>query len=140
MTTILVVDSSIIVKWLSQDNEKYLDQADKILRDAQAGNLLLIAPELAKYEIGNTLLLSKKLSADQAEFALTQMFKLPIKFIVESEELAKDTYKLASSLGITYYDASFLSLAQQYNITLVTDNIKHQGKAKDIKVVALKDY
>jgi len=33
-----------------------------------------------------------------------------------------------------------MSLAKQCNATLVTDNIKHQGKDSSIKVIALKDY
>lgn len=136
----LVVDTSVVIKWLSKDNEKYLDRANKILTDAQDGNIILIAPELVKYEAGNVLLFSKKLSFKQAEFALTQFFNLPITFITQSEALAKETFLIAKNLGITYYDALFLSLAKQYNATLVTDNIKHQGKTSDIKVVSLKDY
>lgn len=137
---ILVVDSSVIIKWLSKDNENHLDFVDKILRDAQNDRVVLIAPELAKYEIGNVLLYSKKLTSKQGRIVLTQFYNLPIKFVSESEELAKQTYDLAFSLGVTYYDASFISLAKQYNATLVTDNIKDQGKASEVKVISLKDY
>ncbi len=48
--------------------------------------------------------------------------------------------KLAYDLGITYYDASFLSLAKQYNATLITQNIKHQGKTKHITVKSLSSH
>lgn len=140
INSILVIDSSVIIKWLSRDNEQYLVIADKILRDAQNESVILITPELAKYEVGNVLLFSKHLTPDQAVITLTQFYNLPIKFIAESEESAKETYNLASTLRITYYDASFLSLAKLYNATLVTENIKHQGRDSNIKVVALKDY
>lgn len=136
----LVVDSSVIIKWLSKDKEEYLDHADKILMDARDGNIALVAPELAKYEVGNVLLFSKKLLSKQGEIALTQLYNLPINFIPESAESAKETYTLAFDLGITYYDASFISLAKQYNATLVTENIKHQGKTTKIKVRSLQDY
>ena len=136
----LVVDSSVIVKWLSKDKEEHLNQADKILKDAQNGKVVLIAPELAKYEVGNVLLFSKKLTSKQGVMVLAQFFNLPITFITESEELAKETYNLAFDLGVTYYDASFISLAKKYDATLVTENIKHQGKSKDIKVTPLQDY
>ena len=33
----VVVDSSVIVKWVNRDNELELDQADKLLSDVQAG-------------------------------------------------------------------------------------------------------
>lgn len=140
MASIFVVDSSIIVKWLSQYNERYLDIADEILRDAQNESIVLIAPELSKYEVGNVLLLSKHLTPDQSLITLAQFYNLPIKFITESEELAQETFTLAYNLRTTYYDASFISLAKQYNATLVTENIKHQGKNSGVKVVALKAY
>jgi len=138
--TTRVIDSSIIVKWLSQDNEKYLDEADKILLDARQGNIELITPELAKYEVGNVLLFSKNLSPEQAEIVLLEFYRLPISFITESEKQSVETFKLASDFKITYYDASFMSLAKQYDAILVTDNIEHQGKDSNIKVVSLKDY
>lgn len=140
MITTIVVDSSVITKWLSQDNEKYLDKADKILLDSQIGKITLITPELAKYELGNVLLFSKHLLPKQAEIVLAKLHNLPLSFITESEQLARDTFSLAHNLGITYYDASFLSVAKQYEAILVTDNVKHQGKSSGIKVISLKDY
>lgn len=139
-TPTIVIDSSVIIKWLSKDKENYLDEADIILKDAQKDKILLIAPELAKYEVGNVLLFSKNLDFKQAKLVLSKFYNLPISFVAESEELAKETFSFALNLGITYYDASFMSLAKQYNAILVTDNIKHQGKDSNTKVVALKDY
>ncbi|MBI2086174.1 type II toxin-antitoxin system VapC family toxin [Candidatus Daviesbacteria bacterium] len=136
----IVVDSSVIVKWLNATDEKDLEKADKLLADALEGKIELLAPELAKYEVGNVLLLGKKLSPPDLRIPLHTLFVSPVEFISESEELAKETYFLAFDLGITYYDASFLSLAKAYNAALVTDNIKHQGKASSIKVISLKDY
>ncbi len=137
---ILVIDSSVIIKWLSSDREENLDYADNILADAQNGRVELITPELAKYEVGNVLLFSKNLSPGQVKIVLVKFYNLPLSFINESEELAKETFELAFNLKITYYDASFLSLARQYDATLVTENMKHQGKLSDIKVVLLSKY
>lgn len=138
--SVLVIDSSVIIKWLSRDNEQYLDIADRILREAQNESVILIAPELAKYEVGNVLLFSKHLAPDQAEIALTQFYNLPIQFIAESKEFAQETFAQAYDSGITYYDASFMSLAKQYDAVLVTENFKHQGKSKSVKIKSLKDY
>jgi len=136
----IVVDSSVIVKWLNQDKEDNLDKADSLLADSQAGKIMLLAPALTKYEVGNVLVFSKKLSQKQADIALTELYRIPVAFIPQSLELALETFRLAFKLNITCYDASFLSLAKQYNATLVTDNIKDQGKKSEIKVISLKDY
>lgn len=140
MSNNVVIDSSVIIKWLNQDKEENIDSANRLLDDALEGKVELLAPELAKYEVGNTLLFSKRLSSKQGFEVLKQFYTLPINFITEPEELAKQTYDLAFNLGITYYDASFISLAKQYGATLVTENIKHQGKSKGITVKSLKDY
>ncbi len=136
----IVIDSSIMVKWLNQKNEDDIDKADKILDDTRKGDVELIAPELAKYEVCNVLLKGKLLSSKEANLLIETLFSLPITFIAETEDLAGHTYSIAFDHGITYYDAAFISLAKQYGAALITENIKHQGKAKDVKVIALKDY
>ena len=135
----LIVDSSVIVKWLNQTKEQSLGQADKILNEAREGKTELIAPELAKYEVGNVLI-TKRVDPSNVKISLATLYSLPIIFITESLDLAEKTYSLADGLRLTYYDASFLSLAKQYNATLVTENIKHQGKTSDVKVIPLSRY
>ena len=137
---ILVTDTSVFVKWLNQDNEQNLDKADKILQEVKSGQVEIVVPELIKYEIGNVLLKGKQLTPNQAYISLGTAYSLPVTFITESAQQAQETYSLAHDFGISYYDASFMSLAKQYKATLVTDNIKHQGKDSNIKVIALKDY
>lgn len=136
----LVFDTSVAIKWLNQDNEQDLDQADQILRDVETGTITLLAPELLKYEAGNVLLKGKKLTFDQAKVCLDTLYSLPITFVSETSIGMYETFQLAEKLDITYYDAAFLAVAKQYDAQLVTDNVKHQGKARDLDVVALKDY
>lgn len=140
MDTKVVVDTSVIIKWLNRNNEDNIDKSDKLINSALNGKVELFAPELARYELGNVLLKGKQLNSNEAYVSLSTAYSLPINFVTESEELAKETYDLAFSLGITYYDASFISLAKQFHATLVTEDIKHQGNSTKIKIKALKDY
>lgn len=142
----VVPDSSVIVKWVSQQNELYLAQSDKLLTDVQHGKVKLYAPELSKYEIGNALL-KKGLTEPQAFQSLETIYSLPIQFVSETEELACETYHLAnevklkkSSPRLTYYDASFIALAKKEKAVLVTANPKHQTQASGVKVVTLGEY
>jgi predicted nucleic acid-binding protein len=136
----VVVDTSVIVKWLNQDNEEYVDQADDILRDVQAAKIQLIVPELAKYEVGNLLIHGKGLTYEQAITVLAQLYKLPLTFVEDNELLAVETVAIAANANVTYYDASFIAVAKQFDAVLITDNVKHQGRARDVKVIAIKDY
>lgn len=140
MSSDVVIDSSVVIKWLNDVDEKNIEQANKLLMDTLDGKIVLFMPELAKYEIGNVLLLKKKLSIGDIVIPIHTLYSFPIQFIPESVELAQDTYNIAFKLGITYYDASFISLAKQQNAMLITENIKHQGKASDIVVKSLKDF
>ncbi|MEX0621834.1 MAG: type II toxin-antitoxin system VapC family toxin [Candidatus Woykebacteria bacterium] len=136
----LVIDSSVFIKWLNKKDEDNLDKANLILEDTRNGKVELLAPELARYEVGNVLLKSKKLTPQEANVSLGPAYSLPITFVSETEDLAKQTFELAFKKKITYYDASFMSLAKQYNATLVTDDLKDQGKDPEIKTKPLKDY
>ncbi len=135
----IVVESSVSVKWINQNDERLLDKADKLLLDAQAGKVNLLAPELSKYEIGNALL-RKGLDLPNAYESLGTVYQLPVTFVPQSEELARQTYEIAEQANITYYDASFVALAKAQNATLVTDNPKHQAKSQEARIESLKDY
>lgn len=141
----IVTDSSVMVKWVSKDDEPNLKQADKLLKDVEAGKVSLVAPELAKYEIGNALL-KKGLTPVQAFQSLGTIYSLPVMFVPESEELAIETYQMAqkarsgSDLRFTYYDAAFTALAKSQNAVLVTDNPKHHKKIAGVNVLPLEDY
>jgi len=135
-----VVDSSVIFKWLYRTDEKYLEQADRLLQDGYTNKIFLLAPELSKYEVGNVLLAAKKLDARKAKEVLEVFYSFPIRFISETIELSKETYVIGSKSGITYYDASFAALAKQEEAILITDNPKHQQKPLGVKVVTLKEY
>lgn len=136
----IVIDSSVILKWIYKENEKYLEQSESVLKDIIEGKIQPFAPELAKYEVFNVLLKSKKLSYLEAKEAINFILNTPIGFVALAQELAYDTYQIGLDAGITYYDASFVALARAEGATLITDNPKHQAKIKEVKVVALKDY
>lgn len=141
----IVVDSSVLVKWVNRIDERHLEQADSILSDFESGKIEIIAPEMSRYEVGNSLL-KKKLEISLALDALVTFYSLPITFFPQTEKLSVEAYREASearSKGyekITYYDTTFTALAKQENAILVTDNPKHQAKIEGVNVVSLEDY
>lgn len=135
-----MVDSSVIVKWLNKENEERLDNADRLLKDVQKGKINLCTPDLAKYEVSNALLIKKHLTVTESKIVLGYLFALPIELVALNKDLAKETYKIADDLKITFYDACFIALAKRERATLVTDNPKHQAKTKEITVISLEEY
>jgi predicted nucleic acid-binding protein len=138
MTGKLVVDSSVIVKWISHQNEDDTDLAHKILVDLEKGKISLHLPELVKYEVANALL-HKKLTLPQTKASLEPLYHLPIDWIPETLESAHSTLVYAQEKNITYYDATFLTLAATLRAKLITANPKHQHDP-DISVIQLNQY
>ena len=139
--TKLVLDSSVLVKWVTSNNEELVKEARDILRFTQKQKVKIFVPELTKFEVGNALW-KKDIVYSEAAFDLELFYHFPIEFVSWNKELAKRTLAIAIHEKITYYDASFIALAEDLKATLVTDNPKHQKKslASKIKVVALKEY
>ncbi len=135
-----MIDSSVAVKWLNRKDEVHISQADNILKDVEKERIHLLMPELGRYEVGNALL-NKGSEPALIALALEKFYDIPIQFVVEDLELAKSTIETAKYAKITYYDASFISLAIILKADLVTANPKHQKKkVLGLKVISLKDY
>lgn len=138
--SLVVIDSSVAVKWLNRKEEDLLIQADKILKDVEEGKIYILMPELAKYEVGNALL-NKGPDLPLINLALEKFHDIPVQFVIEDLESAKLTMEIAYKNKITYYDASFLALAETFHATLITDNPKHQKqKIPGVKVISLRNY
>ncbi len=134
-----VIDSSVMVKWLNRQDEDYVSQADQIRHDARLEKIKIIAPELAKYEIGNALLY-KNMDTPAVKLGLETLYKLPINFYTLNQKRANEILEIAKENKITYYDAAFIQLAREKNATLITANPKHHRQIKGVKIVDIKDY
>lgn len=135
----LVIDSSVSAKWINSQDEKNLDEADKVLIDSMEGKIELFAPELSKYEVGNVLW-KKGLGLPAALGSLASYYSIPINYIPWDLELAEKSMEIAIENKMTYYDASFAALADKFKAPLLTDNPKHQKRINGGKVISLKDY
>lgn len=135
----VVVDSSVIVKWLNSDREEYLEEANKLLKMACEEKVLILAPELARYEVSNALM-HKNMDVNQLMVSVSTIFGLPIRFVSFSDEQSQLSAKVAVESGMTFYDATFVALAMDQKAVLITENAKHQAKCKEVKVLSLKDW
>ena len=137
--TKIVLDSSVIAKFIFSEGEDNLEQADALLADVKNGHLSLLAPSLSKCEVGNVIRFRKMTEAEK--MACWKNFKkLPIKFIDLNLSDGILVQAIAESANITFYDAVFILLAKKLGVPLVTANPKHQKVFPGVKVVNLKDY
>lgn len=138
-TTQYVVDSSVIVKWISTEGEILIKQADALLQKSQSKSYTLLASELARYEVGNAIL-RKAFSLPQKIACLENLSALPLQYVRLSSQDAIAALELAQKYKITYYDTVFIVLAKNFSCPLITDNPKHQKRVEDVKVIPLATY
>jgi predicted nucleic acid-binding protein len=114
----LVLDASVILKWvLDAETEPGHAAANSLLERWQQGELSLLVPSLWLFEAGNILILKRPGDADEA---LTALWDLGLEEVPFSRGLIQRTIALAQRHGVTFYDASYLAVAEQNGAVLVT--------------------
>jgi predicted nucleic acid-binding protein len=85
------------------------------------GRAKLIAPHLLYYEVGNILLFGRsRPPLEQAIEALTDLFSVPLEVLSPTLQNANLTLQVASSYGLSYYDATYVALAEMLDCALIT--------------------
>ncbi len=117
----LVVDASVVLKWYLPD-ELFGDEALKVLHQYVEGQIDLFAPTLLPYEILNALLVAERMG--RVENRVTResfqaFLDLQINLIDPLAE-HKGILSLAGSFQKSAYDASYLYLAKNRDVELLT--------------------
>lgn len=131
---ILVIDTSVVIKWYS--DEENSDKALALQTALSAGAIIGVAPELQLYEFSNVMRYKKNREYTRA--AVDAFIKSGIQFHITNQEILSASVELAYKHEISVYDASFLALAIHMNATLITADKKMYDKIQDnINVILL---
>jgi len=136
----IIIDASVIAKWLLPDEEDFV--ANIIKEDFASRAISVSVPVFIFYEVNNLLksaVLSGRLDAKRA-VSLYEAF-LDFDFIIcSSKPLLKATLRKAVELNISSYDASYVALAESLQIPFFTADEKLVKKASNSLVKVLDDY
>ena len=116
-----VVDASVILKWYLLD-EAHGAQALALLQQCTAGELEILAPSLLTYELMNGLVIAgRRARLDQGTVSLSfkGFMMLGIQFY-DLSFLADKVLQYSRLYGRSVYDSSYLALADQEGIDLIT--------------------
>lgn len=134
---ISVVDSSVVVKW-------YSAEPDSVLASRLIGQPL-VAPDLIRAEVGNTLWKKVRLGElkrPQAVEALPHLAQSVT--LLRSEPFAEAALELSFDLGHPIYDCFFLEIARTLNFPLITSDTRLWKLTRDTpfaaRVVMLRDW
>ena len=140
----VVADASALLKWYLSEDEPYRDQALLLLDRFRSGNIRILLPELALYELGNRLIrLSEsglQLFADVVDL-LTDVVPFEpgdLKLIARSAVRLRG----CGLKKITMYDCAYLHLARLADSPLITADRLQADAAKSMGIagVLIADY
>ena len=144
MADALVVDTSVLVKWIRSDDEELLAEAHALLRRVEGAGTSVYAPTLQAYELGNILTRESELAPDRIADILDELVQSRLILAPPEPELLTRGVRLARQYDITFYDAAFVALAELLHCQLVTADrqlarrtrelgfVRHLSDAKDI--------
>jgi predicted nucleic acid-binding protein len=123
----LLVDASVVVKWLPIfQGEVLVSEALSLLQSWRQGAVDLLAPDLILVEIANVhwrAARQKRCSQSEAQMSLANLrgHGLPA---LPTKHLVQEALRIALLYGRTAYDSLYVALAADLNATLVTADEK----------------
>lgn len=133
----LVLDTSVAIAWCFEDEST---PASSALLESLPSRAAIV-PALWRWETANALLVAerrRRIDAASAERFLRLLDRLPIRVDEEAAGHAiGETRRLASGLGLSVYDASYLELARRVGIPLATRDAELMAAARSVGVALL---
>lgn len=126
-------------KWLIPDSaEDDVPAAKTLLVEHMEGRAKIIIPSLLYYEVGNILLFGRsRPPIEETGEALTDLFSIPLEVVPPTLVSANVTLRLASRRGLSYYDATYLALAEMLECPLITADRRLAERARATGYVRL---
>jgi len=119
VTSTVVLDTSVIIKWFRQ-GEILAPQALALRRAYLEGSLTVAVPDVLVYEVANVLRYKGDLSTEQIGQAVQSLFDIGIDIVPPSAELMRRAVALAYTHNETVYDAVFVALAETLEADFIT--------------------
>lgn len=138
---VFVIDASVAVKWYV--NEELRDKALRIREDFLSEVIDLEAPSLILYEVGNAIRHHPGATEHECAIAVKELRNLGIAIRELDDAALSAAAKIAFDEKLTFYDASYLSLAKTIEATLVTaDKELHNQLSKENRTLTqlLEEY
>ncbi|GAI78792.1 unnamed protein product [marine sediment metagenome] len=135
-----ILDSSVIFKWFSYENEENVDKALSILDMYRENKLEIIIPELVIYEVSNALRFNNNFSSIETRKIISTLINLELNVIGLNSKVMDSAIKIAYEENITIYDAVFISLSKIMKVPLISANPRHHKVLKRGSIIPLEDF
>lgn len=140
----LVVDASVAAKWHLAD-ESDADIAARLLASFLRYQIVLLAPSQIRHEVPSSITAATwstppRLSVAEGEAAIAEFLAIDL-VLTDDTALAVTAYRLVHQLGIAYYDALYIALAQRHGVSCITADRKLYHRIQQLPdVIWLADW
>ncbi|MGB2841501.1 MAG: type II toxin-antitoxin system VapC family toxin [Halobacteriota archaeon] len=125
----LVLDANVIAKWFieEENTEKAIEIRDNFVK----GEFAILEPTLLTYELGNVFWKHLVKSPEDVKSDFKALFDIGIEFLeISTPKILKRIHENAREFGITFYDATYVTLALKDNCKLITADGRLQRKVE----------
>ena len=129
----IILDASVVVKWFSE--EEYTEKALEIRERIRMGEERVIVPDLLLYELANALKYNPSFDANDVSDALTSIFDMDVDIVTPIPEIINSAVTLAFEHNITVYDAFYIALAKETELTFITADRRLYERVRDLDFV-----
>ncbi len=111
----IVLDASVLIKWLRTEQEDRVEGALALRRDFEAGGLIVVVPPLLPFELLNV---ARHWGFDQTRLVQLARTVGNYGFIIHQPDL--ENVARWTARGLTAYDACYVALAEERRTAVVT--------------------
>lgn len=131
-----IVDASVAVKWFVRDHETGLDSADDVLQRVVLNPMNFAVPSLFHYEV-HAVLCRRLKHTEDVDSHMEILWALAIPTVEADSETLRQATQIATAMGLSAYDAVYLSLAKILRGTWLTCDKKAHERARRSKLSRL---
>lgn len=134
----IVLDTSVIVKWFSEEKftEKSLKIRERIRNEKEIGAF----PDLFLYELSNALRYNPNFDKEDVREAVRSILNMDMEIITPTSDIINKSISMAFERDITIYDASYVALARELEVDLITADKNLYEKVEDLdNVIFIKE-
>ena len=135
-----VLDTSVVLRWLSEFGENDLFQALQLRQAFLDGLVVFTVPELLSCEMSNALRYNPRLSSKDVQEAVDSV--IDMGFLVKGGDkgVIAEAIGIAFRYGVTVYESYFLALSGMERKPLIIADYKFAEKVKPFKrIIKLSD-
>ena len=134
----MIIDTSVAVKWFYDEAET--SRALRIFEGIMGHTIRATVPDLLFYEFANVLKTKGKADRIQTDGTLAILHELPWTVIEPNQHFMSHALQVAEQYGISVYDASYVALAFEWEVPLITSDERLAQKVGAPTIQLLNEY